>query len=123
MNQLIEEIRHSGSQTLQQTERGWTRTFVFGPSFLGFQGHFPGTPVLPAVVQIMTLRESIIGQMACDLEVVGITRAKFLKVITPDMPLTVGWTVKELEGKYHCECFLEAEGQRASSFNLTLIPR
>jgi 3-hydroxyacyl-[acyl-carrier-protein] dehydratase len=123
MNKIVEEIHRSGPEPAQQTERGWMRTFIFGPSFLGFQGHFPGQPVLPAVVQIMILRESIIQQLQRELDIAQIARAKFLKVILPNTTLVANWTIKELDGKYHCECFLDAEGRRASSFNLTLIPR
>ena len=105
-------------QPARKTDRGWAKEFVFPQSFLGFQGHFPNQPVLPAVVQIMIFRESIAGELNQNLKIVTMTRAKFLKVIKPETLVTA--TAKETEGRFLCKCLLESEGERASSFNLTL---
>jgi len=74
---------------LGETENGTlTARFVFPADFLGFQGHFPGRPVLPAVCEIqgavamleawkkteVVLREVILAKFStpvtCDEEVV-----------------------------------------------------
>jgi hypothetical protein len=105
-NKLIQEVRAASSQPARQTDRGWERDYLFSPSFLGVQGHFPGQPVLPAIVQIMIFRESIIQQLNCELEIIQINRAKFLKVTGPDMPLTAVWKIKNTGNAYSCECLL-----------------
>ena len=122
-NKLIQEVRASSPQPARQTERGREREYLFSPSFLGVQGHFPGQPVLPAIVQIMIFRESIIQQLSQELEIVQINRAKFIKVIGPNTPLVAVWKTKNTGNAYSCECLLEAEGQRASSFTLTLAAK
>ena len=119
MNTLIENIRTCSCQPAQQTERGWEKEYIFPQGFLGFQGHFPNQPILPAVVQIMIFRESIAEKLNQNLEIVSLTRAKFLKVVSPETPVTAIWTTKETEGGLLCKCLLESEGQRTSSFNLT----
>jgi 3-hydroxyacyl-[acyl-carrier-protein] dehydratase len=74
---------------LEQADDGTlTARFVFPAEFLGFQGHFPGAPVLPAVCEIqgavamleawekrrVGLREIILAKFSapvtCDEEVV-----------------------------------------------------
>ena len=94
---------------------------VYFPSrFFRISGTFPGRPILPAVVQVMIFRESIAEKLNQNLEIETMTRAKFLKVINPDTPVTAIWTLKETEGQFLCKCLLESEGERVSSFNLTL---
>lgn len=120
MNTLAENIQTCGCRPTQQTDRGWEKEYIFPQSFLGFQGHFPGRPILPAVVQVMIFRESIAEKLNQNLEIETITRAKFLKVINPETSVTAIWTLKEADGQFLCKCLLESEGQRVSSFNLTL---
>ncbi len=120
MNTLVNDIQTCSRQPARKTDRGWEKEYVFPPSFLGFQGHFPGKPVLPAVVQIMIFRESISEKLAQNLKLEMMTRAKFLEVISPETPITAIWTVKEKDGQFLCKCLLESDGERASSFNLTL---
>jgi 3-hydroxyacyl-[acyl-carrier-protein] dehydratase len=121
MNTLTKNIQMCCRQPAQKTDRGWEKEYIFPQSFLGFQGHFPGRPILPAVVQVMIFRESIAEKLNQNLVIATMTRAKFLKVINPETPVTAIWTLKETEGQFLCKCLLESEGERASSFNLTLI--
>jgi len=121
MNTLVNDIQTCSHQPTRKTDRGREKEYIFPQSFLGFQGHFPGKPVLPAVVQIMIFRESIAEELARPLEIVKVTRAKFLKVIGADVSVTATWTLKETDEGFLCKCLLESEGERASSFNLTLI--
>ncbi len=94
--------------------------YVFPPTFSGFRGHFPRNPVLPAIIQLMMARESIIEHLGQDLLVTKVTRAKFQKVVAPDIPVTVVWTLSEQEGASICKCILETEGNRVSSFIMSL---
>jgi 3-hydroxyacyl-[acyl-carrier-protein] dehydratase len=120
MKSMNEEIRTCRIISCKETERGYETGFLFGPAFSGFQGHFPENPVLPAIIQLMTARESIIEQMGRDFLITKVTRAKFQKIITSDIPVTVVWTFREQEDDFICKCILETEGSPASSFILTL---
>ncbi|MEN8126655.1 MAG: hypothetical protein ABFR90_02500 [Planctomycetota bacterium] len=120
MNTLVKNIQMCSRQPIRKTDQGWEKEYIFPQSFLGFQGHFPGKPVLPAVVQIMLFRESIAEELAQPLEIAKITRAKFLKVINADISVKAVWTLKETDEGLLCKCLLESEGERVSSFNLTL---
>jgi len=120
MKNMNEEIRQCSIISVHETERGYEMGYVFGPAFPGFHGHFPQNPILPAIIQLMTARESIIEQTGRDLLITKLTRAKFQKIITPDIPVTVVWTLREQEDVFICKCILETEGNPASSFIMTL---
>jgi 3-hydroxyacyl-[acyl-carrier-protein] dehydratase len=120
MKNMNEEIRECSIISVHETERGYEMGYVFDPAFPGFQGHFPQNPILPAIIQLMTARESIIEQMGRDLLIINVTRAKFKKIISPDVPVTVVWTLREQGDAFICKCILETEGNQASSFNITL---
>ena len=88
MSQLARQIRECMSDLEQADDGTLTARFVFPAEFLGFQGHFPGEPVLPAVCEIqgavamleawekrrVGLREIILAKFSapvtCDEEVV-----------------------------------------------------
>ena len=120
MKNMNEEIRQCSTISVHETERGYEMGYLFGSAFSGFQGHFPQNPILPAIIQLMTARESIIEHMGRNLLITNVTRAKFQKIITPDIPVTVVWTLRKKDDAFICKCMLETEGNPASSFTLTL---
>ena len=63
--------------------------FVFSDSFPGFDGHFPGQPVLPAIIQLAAVRyiaECGIGQ---PLMPTNYKRTKFRGIIQPDEEIEI----------------------------------
>ena len=64
-------------------------TFVFSPDFPAFEGHFPGQPVLPAVVQIAAARLLAEKHLNRQLNPVNLGRAKFKSMVGPDEPITI----------------------------------
>lgn len=117
---MNDQIKACALRPARQTERGWEQTYVFTTEFTGFQGHFPGTPILPAIIQIMTVRNAIAEQMESQLQVTQIARTKFMKTITPDIPVTAIWNVREQDDCLKCKCTLETDGEAASSITMTL---
>ncbi|WP_207261041.1 3-hydroxyacyl-ACP dehydratase [Desulfovibrio sp. Huiquan2017] len=98
MISLETAVRAAGSP-LHLTENGFEKTFVFPPDFVGFDGHFPGAPILPAVVQLMAgaqaAAEALSQLRAGHYTVSGVMRAKFLKPVEPDEQLVVTGTLTE----------------------------
>ena len=123
MKNMNDEIRACAIKPVQKTERGWEKTYVFPSDFLGFQGHFPGNPILPAVIQLMMGRQAITERMGRECDIVKVTRAKYMKVITPGIPVTVILTIKEQEDACICKCILEIEGKPTSKFAMTLTEK
>ena len=84
MDNLRSAIRESALGPVKETEKGtWVRSYCFAPDFIGFSGHFPGYPILPAFVQVLmvlTMAEEVKGRR---LQVLTLERAKFQKEVFP----------------------------------------
>ena len=60
----------------------------FGPSFPAFFGHFPGFPVLPAVVEVLAGAE-LLSRKVPGTVLRSVRRAKFARAITPETTVTI----------------------------------
>ncbi|MEW6187796.1 MAG: hypothetical protein AB1585_18860 [Thermodesulfobacteriota bacterium] len=117
MADLKSSIRAAALTAIEQTGEGACRAFYrFSPDFIGFSGHFPGHPVLPAVVQIiivLTMVEEVSGE---PLRIQRLEKAKFQKEIFPDQRIEVRFRNKESKGKKLVEATLKVEEQQAATF-------
>lgn len=121
MNRIRKELDNAIT-ALQHVEQGqWTSHFRLLVSFIGFEGHFPERPILPAIVQMLmgvVTAEHICGNR---LEISGISNAKFVQPISPDMDVTVSCTPADIT----CASVgvrLTTKNGLASSFSLQLTP-
>ncbi|MCL7487571.1 MAG: hypothetical protein M8357_05280 [Desulfobulbaceae bacterium] len=77
-------------QTVTEDDSGVvTGVFTFAPDFPAFEGHFPGKPVLPAVVQLAAVRFLAASYLGKPLLLVTVNRAKFKTMIGPEEPVTI----------------------------------
>lgn len=77
------------NMSVRSLEGGWHADVVFPKDFPVFQGHFPGYPLLPAVVQIaLGLRVLSLGT-GREATLQTIIQSKFMVQIRPDQPLSV----------------------------------
>ncbi len=120
MNDMNEAIKACVIKPAAKTDRGWEKTYTFGTDFLGFEGHFPGNPIMPAILQIMIAREAIAEQMGYECDVLSVKRAKYMKMVSFDTAVTVVWTIKEEPDSIGCKCILETQGSPASKLSFTL---
>jgi 3-hydroxyacyl-[acyl-carrier-protein] dehydratase len=117
---MRQEIVNSALKPIEQTENGGHRNFLFNEDFIGFDGHFPDYPILPAVLQVLLAQmvaEQLVGKK---MDFSSLTRAKFSEQLRPDMPIDVRVTYSEEEGHYLCRCELHTTEKRAASFTLQL---
>ena len=90
MSELWEAIARSATgDAATDADGGVQRTFVFTEEFPGFMGHFPGHPVLPAMIQMMAAAGIWSHGPGGARKVRGALRARFLMPITPGMTVTV----------------------------------
>lgn len=86
----------SSSQTGSLLESEYAElNYSFSKDFIGFQGHFPGYPVLPAVIQCR------LGIACCSqlcgksLTLVALSKAKYKQQVAPNTPITVQATYRK----------------------------
>lgn len=80
---------------------GWRQSFCFAADSAVFAGHFPGHPVLPAVVQVLMVQVALeeIGQPA---QLASVPQAKFLTPLGPDTPIMLTLSRGKREGRWDC---------------------
>ena len=96
-------------------------TFSVPGTFSGYRGHFPGNPILPGIVQLSFIRRLAERRLGIPLRLAGVRRIKYLRLITPDLPVTLNLelTPGETEGAWAANAsFVNADGGRVSAAKL-----
>ena len=109
-----------------------SQQFCPGAAFIGFHGHFPGYPILPAMLQVLfgvLVTEKI---LAAKLILKKLDKAKFMTQIKPEETLTVSCKIIQPSAKNPAKAMSTAEiktqvtilvkEQKAASMTLLLIP-
>jgi len=120
MNAMREAIIAAAVEPAHISGLSGQQSFCFSPDFIGFSGHFPGYPILPAVLQILLaqlLAEQIAGQ---SLEVVSLSRAKFVRQLRPEERVDVSLDCRDVDDNLRCAVALHVGDEKAASFSLTL---
>ncbi len=76
-------------QSLSDLRLEASADFLFSADFIGFQGHFPGNPILPAIVQLALVRFLAARSLQKPLRPSHHQKIKFKGVLRPGDPVTV----------------------------------
>jgi 3-hydroxyacyl-[acyl-carrier-protein] dehydratase len=122
MDNLRSAIRSAAIGPIRETEPGtFARSYCFGPDFIGFSGHFPGYPILPAFVQVLavlTMAEEVKGR---PLTILTLEKAKFQKEVFPNQEIQGQYRERITKtGETKLEATLTVAGNTAASFLLAL---
>ena len=101
-------------------------TFSVPGTFSGYRGHFPGNPILPGIVQLSFIRRLAERRLGRPLRLAGVRRIKYLRLITPDMPVTLALTLDpgETEGTWAANAsFLNGDGKTVTAAKLVFAPK
>lgn len=71
------------SDTFLKSPDIWRRRYRLGGDFIGFQGHFEGHPVLPALAQIFIAQDFVQALRPGPVILEAISQAKFLSLVRP----------------------------------------
>jgi 3-hydroxyacyl-[acyl-carrier-protein] dehydratase len=116
---LKKAVQAAAQGCIETDEAGWTKkTFRFDPEFLGFQGHFPGYPLLPAFVQILAAVICIEEALGVDLDLAGLDNAKFQREVHPGSLIAVEWQPHD-KGPLIYRVRLKSATETVASFVLT----
>ncbi len=124
MDNLRFAIRSSALGSVRETELGhFIQSYCFAPDFIGFSGHFPGYPILPAFIQVlmvMNMAEELKGR---NLRFSSLEKAKFQNKIFPGQEIEVRFRERLIKGKKALEATLAVVDGQAASFQLTIDDR
>ena len=117
-NTLNEQILNSAIGQEQEWDGGLKQLFRFAAEFIGFQGHFPDNPILPAVVQLQLGVLLAVRLSSQSFTVKTINRAKFMHPIRPEQIIMVYCKSMQDSNKYTVTITLD--DLVASSFTITM---
>ena len=115
---MREAIRQMALAPARLTADSGEQSFCFTDSFLGFEGHFPGYPILPAILQTLLaqiLAEKVVGE---PLQFLSLKRAKFIRQLLPGDRIDVSLSCQEKNGQLSFATQLRVANEPASSFTL-----
>ncbi len=77
---------------------------LFPENFIGFAGHFPDKPVLPAILQLAAIRFTAEKALSTSLFPLQYNRAKFKKMIEPEQVFSLQLKLVEDNGVFQGKC-------------------
>jgi 3-hydroxyacyl-[acyl-carrier-protein] dehydratase len=115
---FLKNLKDSGSKEISAET-------TIAPDSLWFDGHFPGTPILPGIAQLAlvsdALREHARGQ-GRGITVVAIKRVRFRKLIRPGETLLITITPEDADpGVYKFK--IQIRDQVACNGSMVTAPR
>lgn len=119
MNKLRQEIAAAAIGPLETVETGeLCRWFRFEPSFTGFAGHFPGFPIVPAVVQLLAAQSLVEDFYGRPLRLQSVEHAKFVHQLRPDQEVRVRCLAKDRPEGLCYDAWLSLGETRVATFVL-----
>ena len=122
MNRMRQAINQAALAPAELTGDSGHQQFRFAEDFIGFSGHFPGYPILPAILQTLlaqVLAEQLVGQ---PLEFLGLEKAKFSRQLRPGDEITVRVKLHDQGATQRCQAELTCSGEPAAVFFLLFGP-
>ena len=124
MNRVKQEIVSSAVDEIKVTAPGTiNRRYCFNQDFIGFSGHFPGYPILPAFVQILTALTLAEEQRGYPIDLASVENAKFHIQLRPGQVIKVECKEKLVRGKPGCEARLMVAEGLASLFRMSFAEK
>ena len=120
MSRLRQAVGESAVESVHVGADGSvSRRYRFGPAFPGFAGHFPGRPILPAIVHVLAGVDTLDAWLGVRQRLVGIDNAKFTLPVGPDQTLVVQCRERDPgPGGRRYEVRLSTDGRPAALFVL-----
>ena len=110
-------------QDFQRHDDGsYSAAITFDPAFTGFDGHFPGNPVVPAVCQLSAVE--VLAHLALgreELKLATISLMKFRAPLVPNDTATFIFRIRQEENTITVKADVSTPKQKnASKFKLIL---
>jgi 3-hydroxyacyl-[acyl-carrier-protein] dehydratase len=123
MNKILQEIAAAQLGTAKTDAEGTLEgRYCFEDNFTGFAGHFPGHPILPAIVEIMTVVSLVSAQTGCRQRLSAVEDARFLNPVQPNQELLVRCQQRTVKGKLLYDAQLTVGETTTATLLLELSP-
>ena len=124
MNQLKTEIISSAVSGIEELQPDTIKQrYRFSPDFIGFCGHFPGNPILPAFVQILMALTLTERHRGWRFEATSVEKAKFRIPLQPDQIIEVACRHRAGVDLAGCEARLSVPDGLAASFRISFYEK
>lgn len=97
---MQEALRRRLSPLTRRDDGTYEATITFDRAFEGFDGHFPGNPIVPGICELSAVE--LMAQEATgnpDLRTCDILQVKFRAPLLPDDVAAIALTLQEREGR------------------------
>jgi 3-hydroxyacyl-[acyl-carrier-protein] dehydratase len=101
-------------------ESGFITTIKLFPGHIVYEGHFPGHPITPGVMQLQIVHELIETHFGKTIKLIAVDDCKFLKIVNPEqekeLRIAVEFAVTDsvlhvrAMGKHDADTFLKLRG-------------
>ena len=120
MSRLLREVRSCATGPTHTDENGSrTMEFIFPPTFVGFDGHFPDRPILPGIVQVLA------GMLTAgddSMTLLKVAKAKFSRVINPGELMLVRAEIQKKDDNILATIVISVDEDTAATMTLVLHP-
>ncbi len=106
MNSLRNALELCAKPVIQLDKAKFSKDFFLPASFIGFEGHFPIKPVLPAIMQILMAQMTASEATGKNVGLQEMTQAKFTSPIDPDNTITCIVTQKQ-DSLWDCQILVK----------------
>lgn len=87
--QTLQQAMASLGMSVVRQGNGWRTEVTFPEDFPAFQGHFPGHPILPGVVQILVGLHVLSVGLDQPVVLHDVIQSKFLAQVEPGQPIAI----------------------------------
>jgi len=120
MSRLLREVRSCATGPAHTDENGSLRMeFIFPPTFVGFNGHFPDRPILPGIVQVQT---GMLTAGEGNMTLQKVVKAKFSRVVSPGELMVVKAENQKKGDSILSSIIISVGGDTAATMTLALLP-
>lgn len=88
MDEFSRLLRHGPEPAPGGEQGGWRAVYRLEPDFVGFAGHFPGYPLMPALMQVLMASHMLGLALGRAVKVESLPTAKFTGQARPGDELT-----------------------------------
>lgn len=123
MNRIAQETAQARlGEIVTNADGSFQGRYLFPESFAGFGGHFPGFPILPAIVEVGAVVALVGEERGARQRLLSVQDAKFLNTVRPGEEVTVSCRTRTVQGRELYDARLTVGALTVSTMLLELAP-